>query len=329
MKKSRVKQTAMEVTVGTFILMMLVVLGFYTIILSRESIFTKSYHLNVLFDNVTGLIKGDKVYVQGVDVGRIKDMTISRDGVHTVLSLRYDPVFHEDYKISVEPSSILGGKFVAINEGSDDKPALPPGTPLKGRAPVDFIGETTETIASIREMLEGGVVDNIKVTMTNIAEVSEKINNGEGTIGKLINDDAVYNDLKDVASSLKSLTTKLEDGEGTIGKLISDDDVYTNVVAITANLKTISDRLEKGEGTLGKLLSQDDQLYNDLKDAAASIKDISGTISRGEGTIGKLAKDEELYRNINKLLEEVRAAVDDLRETSPITSFSSIFFGAF
>ena len=141
MKKSRVKQTAMEVTVGTFILMMLVVLGFYTIILSRDNIFTKSYQLEVLFDNVTGLIKGDKVYVQGVDVGRVKEMAISREGVHTVLSLRYDPALREDYKISVESSSILGGKFVAVHEGSDERPLLAKGTPLKGRAPVDFIGE--------------------------------------------------------------------------------------------------------------------------------------------------------------------------------------------
>jgi phospholipid/cholesterol/gamma-HCH transport system substrate-binding protein len=330
MKKSRVKQTAMEVTVGTFILLMLIVLGFYTIILSRDNIFTKSYQLNVLFDNVTGLIKGDKVYVQGVDVGRVKEMWISKEGVHTILSLRYEPTFHEDYKISVESSSILGGKFVAVNEGTDELPLLPKGTALKGKAPVDFIGETSEAIKSVHQALEeGGILDNFKKTMTNVAEVSEKINKGEGTIGQLINDGAVYEDLKEVTSNLKTLTERLEQGEGTLGKLMTDDEVYTNVVAIAANLKSVSERLEKGEGTLGKLLSEDDQLYNDLKDTAASLKDITGTISRGEGTLGKLAKDEELYRNVNKALEEIRAAVDDLRETSPITSFGSVFFGAF
>ena len=291
MKKSRVRQTAMEVTVGTFILMMLVVLGFYTIILSRENIFTKSYYLTVVFDSVTGLIQGDKVYVQGVDVGRVKELEISEEGVHTVLALQYNPKLHEDYRISVEPSSILGGKFVAISEGSDDKPLLKSGAALKGRAPTDFIGETTETIKSIRSALEGGVLDNFKATMTNVALITEKINKGQGTIGKLINEPDVYNDLKDVAANLKDLTAKLEKGEGTLGKLMSSDEVYTNVVAITANLKSISDRLENGEGTLGKLMSKDDQLYKDLSDAAASIKDISGTISRGEGTIGKLTKD--------------------------------------
>ena len=330
MKKNKLKQTAMEVTVGTFILMMLLLLGFFTIILSRESIFVKNYQFAVLFDNVTGLITGDKVYVQGVDVGRVKSMTISKEGVNVVLSLRYKPALHDDYKISVESSSILGGKFVAVSEGSDTAALLPDGAALHGRAPVDFIGEMTETIKSVRGSLEeGGVLGNLSVTMTNVADISAKIKNGEGTLGKLVNDEELYNEVKDVAANLKEITAKIEKGDGTIGKLINDDSVYTNVQQIAANLKDVTDRLAQGKGTLGKLMSEDDKLYNDLSDAVASIKSISGGIDKGEGTIGKLARDDELYNELRKMIEEVRAAIDDLRETSPVASFSGIFFGAF
>ncbi|MFH0907905.1 MAG: MlaD family protein [bacterium] len=330
MKKSRLKQTAMEVTVGTFILMMLLLLGFFTIILSRESIFVKNYQVSVLFDNVTGLITGDKVYVQGVDVGRVKAMDITERGVQVVLSLKYKPNFHEDYSVSVEPSSILGGKFVSVNEGSRDAAPLPDQTELVGRGPVDFIGETTDTIKSIRDaMEEGGILNNLTMTMTNIAVISEKIKNGEGTFGKLVNDDALYNEVKDAASSLREITAKIQKGEGTVGRLVNDDSVYTNVQQIVANLKDVTDRLAEGKGTLGKLMAEDDKLYNDLSDAVASIKSISGSIDRGEGTIGKLARDEELYTELRKMIEEVRAAIDDVRETSPVSTFSGIFFGAF
>jgi hypothetical protein len=56
---------------------------------------------------------------------------------------------------------------------------------------------------------------------------------------------------------------------------------------------------------------------------------VAQTLSKGEGTLGKLAKNDELYTQLNELLGEARAAIDDLRETTPVVSFSSIFFGAF
>jgi phospholipid/cholesterol/gamma-HCH transport system substrate-binding protein len=94
-------------------------------------------------------------------------------------------------------------------------------------------------------------------------------------------------------------------------------------------LKEISDRLAKGEGTLGKLLSEDDQVYADLAATLASFRGMSESIAKGEGTIGKLVSDEELYDEFKALVREGRAAVDDIRETSPVTTFTSIFFGAF
>ena len=61
----------------------------------------------------------------------------------------------------------------------------------------------------------------------------------------------------------------------------------------------------------------------------AAFRGMSESIAKGEGTIGKLVTDEELYQEFQALVREGRAAVDDIRETSPVTTFTSIFFGAF
>lgn len=289
MKRSRMQQMSLEVVVGFFMMMILLALGFFTIILSQDNIFTKSYSVTVVFDQVTGLIKGDKVYVKGVDVGRVKSLAVRRDGVHATLMLDYPLELREDYHIQVVPSSVLGGKFVEIREGSSDKPLVPEGTTIVGRGPADFIAELTDGVRKVRESLEsGGVLGNLEETMNN----------------------------------LKVITTRLKDGEGTVGKLLTDDGLYTNLLAISA-------RLEKGEGTLGRLLSSDDQLYRDLSDTVAALKETAETINRGEGTLGRLVKDDGLYKQVDGLMGEIRAAVDDLRETTPVVSFSSIFFGAF
>jgi phospholipid/cholesterol/gamma-HCH transport system substrate-binding protein len=96
-----------------------------------------------------------------------------------------------------------------------------------------------------------------------------------------------------------------------------------------SNLKEISERLANGEGTLGKLMSKDDQLYQDLSVSMANIRSITDKVGSGEGTLGKLVNDDEIYNEARKLLAELRAAIDDMRETSPVTTFSTTFFGAF
>jgi phospholipid/cholesterol/gamma-HCH transport system substrate-binding protein len=114
-----------------------------------------------------------------------------------------------------------------------------------------------------------------------------------------------------------------------LGKLLADDAVYTNIQTVAENLRMITDRLNQGEGTLGKLMSKDDKLYSDIAATAASMKDITGRIERGEGLLGKLVKDETLYNDVKSAVNEVRAAVDDYRETSPVVSFTTLLFGAF
>jgi len=296
MKKSYINQSLTELTVGFFVFAILGALILFTIILSYDNIFTKSYGMDVKFDNVTGLIRGDKVYVQGVDVGRVNELSIQPDGVLVNLTLKYDVRLRKDYEIMVKPSSVLGGKYVSIHEGSRDAADLEAGAAIVGQAPVDFLEEASEALASIRSVLdEGGAMENLSGTLAN----------------------------------LKTITDGLVEGKGTIGKLLVEDQVYTDLKQVAADLKDVSGRLSRGEGTMGKLLSSDDTVYNDLKSTIASINDTMGKVSRGEGTLGKLVNDQALYDEIMKSLAEIRAMFDDLRETSPVTTMTGVFFGSF
>ncbi|MDE0838490.1 MAG: mammalian cell entry protein, partial [Kiritimatiellae bacterium] len=94
-------------------------------------------------------------------------------------------------------------------------------------------------------------------------------------------------------------------------------------------LANVTKQLEDGKGTLGKLLSEDETLYTDLHDTVKSLKSVAQKIERGEGLLGKLTTDETLYNDIQEVVGEARATLDDFRENSPVVTFSSIFFGAF
>ncbi len=81
MSKTRVQQAATELTVGFVVFAILGALVLFTIVLSYDNVFTRSFKMDVSFEDVTGLIRGDKVYVQGVDVGRVNNLEITPEGV--------------------------------------------------------------------------------------------------------------------------------------------------------------------------------------------------------------------------------------------------------
>lgn len=329
MKRSRMQQMSLEVTVGAFVLMILLALGYFTILLS-PTIGKATHTMDVEFVSVTGLLKGDKVYLQGVDIGRVKTMDIKDRRVLVTLILKYPVKLREGYRISVEPSSVLGGRYVAINEGPLEKPEIAAGTKIEGTPPIDFIGEAGEAVKSIRRALdEGGILGNLQATLGDLRVLTADLKDGKGTIGKLLRDDDAYNRLIAIETNLLAVVAKVDNGGGTLGRLINDDSVYTNLQSVALNLREMSDRVNSGEGTLGRLLSKDDTLYRDLSAAVSNINSVAGDISGGRGTLGKLVNNEELYNEIRSLIGEIRAAIDDLRETSPVASFSSVFLGAF
>lgn len=330
MKRSRMVEMSMEVTVGAFMFMVLLALGFFTIILSTESFFQKDYKASIRFEKVMGLREGDNVYVRGVDIGKVVKLRVEKDGVYVNTSLTIPLQVRSDYRIEILPRSVLGGRFLNIDQGSENAPVVAEGTLLQGTTPVDLIDEASETISMIRgSMEEGGILKNLETTMENVSAMTEKLSRGEGTIGKLLMDDTLYNEFATIADDLRQVSTGLAEGKGTLGKLLADDTLYKDIQQIADHLKSISGRLESGEGTLGKLLSSDDQLYQDLSKASANIQVITERIAAGEGTLGKLMTDDAVYEQVKLLLEDARATVDDIRETSPITTFTSIFFGAF
>lgn len=255
------RELGLEVIVGTFMFVALLSLCVFTIILSRENVFRKSYPFEVLFSDVIGLRDGDNVVIRGMTIGKVKSMQLTDDGVRVVAALRREVRLKMDYKIEVIIASVLGGRYLQIDEGSGEAEPLPPGEIVRGRMPNDIMALVSDVAADLKD-------------------ITGKINSGKGTLGKLVNDEALYNDARDVVNEFKSA--------------VKDRGLIKNIEGSMANLNEITDK-----------------------------------INRGEGTLGLLVNDESLYLEAKQLFNDIHATVDDLRETSPIVTFSSIFFGAF
>ncbi|MDF7799383.1 MlaD family protein [Pontiellaceae bacterium B1224] len=304
------REVSVEILVGLFMFIVLIALGIFTIVLSRNKLFNESYQYDFVFTEVSGLREGDAVYLRGMNVGRVKQTQLENRRVHVYVTLDLELSLRHGYRIDVVDASMLGGKYLKVYEGPEDAQELGDNVTILGSKPVDMIEEMAAAVNGLQEMIDAVAA-------------------GEGTLGKLLRDDAMYNNMVEISDDIKTLVTKLEQGEGTIGKLLNDDTVYDDAAAVMANLRSVSDRIASGEGTLGKLLTEDASVYDNVDATMVAVREITERINAGEGTIGKLVSDAKLYEEATLLVEDIRAAVDDLREASPITSFGSVMFGAF
>ncbi len=356
-----------EVTVGLFVLIVFAGLFVFTVLLNGAALFRRggNCEIDVQFDRVGGLRKHDTVLVRGMPVGQVEWLELEEGGVKVHLKLTKRIIIRESYEIRPESSSLLGGMQLVIDEGEGEP--VPLDTLFRGESPENVMDNINGAVTDIRMSLnEGGIRTNLenavadiseltrrlregegalgklfatndtvyadlKETMADIRAIADRLERGEGTLGKLLSSDStVYDDLQATLADIRSVVDRVEKGEGTVGKLLSSDStVYDDLQATIANLKTISERLEKGEGTLGKLLSSDDSLYADLHDTVSNLKLITGRLENGEGALGQLMRDDgELTKELGGFLKDGRDLLDDMRETSPVSTFSTIFFGA-
>lgn len=304
------KDLSIEVLVGLFMFIILIALGVFTIVLSRQNFLQKKYPITVVFDEVGGLREGDHVFVRGTQVGAIKSTYLEKNHVIVRTDLKSPVQFREGYKVEIMASSMLGGKLMKIYEGPLDALPVPSGEAIRGETPID-------------------ILDELSIAVTGLREMADQVAAGDGSLGKFMKDEELYDQLRGIMDNLNQISSRLTNGEGTLGRLLAKDDhLYEDLEASAASLRGISEKINRGDGLLGKL-SEDEEIYENLHASVANLKEISEKISQGEGTLGKLVQNDELYIEGQKLLGELRAAIDDLRETSPVTTFSTIFFGAF
>ncbi len=362
------KERAIDIVVGLFVVLVFAGLGFFTIVVSGSKLFKETqFDIEVVIPDAMGLRRNDFVISKGTTVGTVTDVFYARYGVHVVAELDAPVVFFEDYQITVVATSILGGRQLVLTEGTPTLPQVKDVNNLVGLRPADMMADATIAINKIKEFFETDALDNLRNFSSDIAEMSDRVNRGEGTLGKLLSeDDEVYVNLNEAVASIRDIAVRLEAGEGTVGRLLSsDDEIYTNLNSTVANLRVITDRLEAGEGTIGKLLSSDDEVYTNLNVTVANLRDITGRLEAGEGTLGKLfssndeiytnlnatvanlrvitdrleagegslgkllSSDSEMYDQINGAITDVRELLDDARELSTLSTFSSLLLGGF
>lgn len=346
-----------EAVVGLFMLAVLALLVYFTIIISGVDVLTgrEKVRASIAFSQVGGLKDHDSVMYRGTKVGAVDRIDLTPSNLVVIVEIDKSVVLRESCRAAVCNLSMLGGNYLLLEEGEGE--ALPLETTLfRGETPSDWMQDVAKIARNLKEFTSGpelkAIATNFEAASASAREVADRIARGEGTMGKLLSaDDTVYTDLKNTAAVVSDVSGRIKAGEGTIGKLLATNDtVYADLKASIANVNAISERLRNGEGAIGRLLAKDDPLATELSDSVAAFRKacesfdgkeamerantllenlnaVSEKLRSGEGTLGKLVNDRELYDEVEGVTKDVRQVMDNFRDTTPISTFGSLIMG--
>jgi len=317
-----------QLRVGIFVLFGLAVLAFLILNATGNfNPFEKKFRLKAHFAAADGLRDAAEVHLAGVNIGKVERVSLlppdspNDAKVEAVLLLTQNldgrPIterIRTDSTAQLIAVSLLANdKMINITPGTSNAPAVTENEVLNSTSTMS-INKLTETGNELLQQI------NKMAIPTN--EILNKANRGEGTLGKIVNDESLYNNLDATVGETKLTLAKLQNtidrinrGEGSAGKLLNDPELYDNLNRSVQQLEAISRDLRAGRGTAGKFLT-DEALYNDARAAIAELRVSAGKInvitddlSAGKGTIGKLLKDEQLY-------DDARQAITRLNSTT-------------
>ncbi|MBA2621711.1 MAG: MCE family protein [Acidobacteria bacterium] len=325
-----------QLRVGLFVLAGLLILGFLILNSTGDlNPFEKKLHLRARFPEADGLHEGADVQIAGVHIGKVERVALLETANPD--EPKVEAFLTVDSKLDGKPlteriRTDSNAQMISVSLLANDKMVnISPGTPRGAPVSENFVLNTTPA-TSITQIAETGgeLLDQLTKLSEPANEILNKANRGEGTLGRIVNDESLYRNLDTTVAETRSTMLRLQttidkvnSGRGSAGKLLNDPALYDSLNRTVAKLELISGDLRAGRGTAGKLL-KDEQLYNDTRAAVADLRvsaakinliaddfrNIAADLNAGRGTAGKLLKDEALYNDTRVALDKFNQTAD-------------------
>ena len=326
-----------EAIVGLFMIAVLSLLVYFTVVISGVDVLKGRQKViaSVAFSSVGGLKDHDNVMYRGTKVGGVEGVEVTPSNLIVRIEIDQSVVLRESYRISVCSLSMLGGQFLKLEEGEGEIVGLTDGI-LHGEPPTDWMQDVARIAKNLKDLTENDsvhvIITNVEATSASARTIAERLERGEGTLGKLLSsDDTVYGDLTNAVADAKTMlanaseiSERIKNGEGTVGRLLSSDsDLYVDLKDAVASFKKACEQIKLPE-TLDKDVSE---IMDGANKLVANLTEVSEKLKNGEGTLGQLTSESEMYDEVQGLLKDVRQVLDNYRDTTPISTFGSLIMG--
>jgi phospholipid/cholesterol/gamma-HCH transport system substrate-binding protein len=305
-------KNSLETKLGIFVF--LAILAAWAIVetLGGIDLFNKGYHVSAMFETAQDLKVGDSVKMAGVEIGRVEKIGLADSKVNIVMKLHPDAIVKTDSKAIIKFTGLMGQNYVSISFGSDSAPKAVENTTLETEEQPDLNSIMTK-------------LDNAASGVQNLTKsfTPDTINNLMGPLVDFVKQNS--QPLTATIANIKNVSSQIAAGQGTIGKLVYDETLYNSALGTVSNLqdtvtqvRQVVSNVSAGQGTIGKLMT-DDALYNSTTASMTNLNQILLKINQGQGTVGKLVNDQEFYKNAKLSLQKLDKAADGLEDTGPLS----------
>jgi phospholipid/cholesterol/gamma-HCH transport system substrate-binding protein len=312
-----------ELRVGLLVVIAIGVLLFLILNASGDiSPFSRKIKLRARFANADGLRPGSEVRLAGVRIGKVDDVRLMPPSNNP--AEKVEATFSIDSEIDGRPATELIRTDSTVRMGSPGilgneklinvQPGSAVGEPVKDNDILLPGGEQSD----IAQLTTSGteLMQQLNKLSAQFTDIAAKVNEGKGTIGAFVNDEAFYNNLNATVRDVNDVVRQIESGQGSAGRFVNDPALYNNLTAVTASLQSIADDLRRGRGTAGRLLT-DEALYDDARGAVArlnrsvdNINLIVDDLRQGRGTAGRLLTDESIYNDARAAIARFNTAAE-------------------
>jgi phospholipid/cholesterol/gamma-HCH transport system substrate-binding protein len=313
------------------------------LITGNTNIFESQVLIYTYMADAAALTTGAPVNLDGIPIGKVKTIVLSgsKDPMRLVRlnmelpahTLRDIP---SDSVASISSANVLGTKYINIKTGKStttvsagqELPSANTGEfqdlVTQGFGVLASVQDTVQRVDRIVGSVEAGkgsigkllvdetLYNNLLQILAQVKGLADTLNSDKGTIGVLLNNRELYDNFRATLGRVDTMLQQLQDGQGTAGKFLKDPAVYNETQQTIAGVHKLVDDLNAGKGTAGQLLKSDD-LSNQLKETISKIDSVIDKVNSGQGTIGQLLVNQQLYDNLNGATREMHLLMQDFR----------------
>lgn len=250
-----------EIKVGIFVIIGAVLMAVAFVMLGDYS-FKSYYTLSAQFTDVSGLPKKAAVKLSGVEVGKIHSIYIKGGSVIVEMDILKGVPVYKGAQFLVGATSVIGSKFLQINQGDPELGLIPEGTVVEGYNAVPLDQAVTRALNSVEGLVndlrkDGKMADSIQ-------EILDNLHNTTADLSQMIAYSRPH--IEESMAKINVITARLDD--------------------ILQKADQIAAKINNGDGVAGALIS-DAKMKEDVSQAVASLKDAAGTVKESLGKVNK------------------------------------------
>lgn len=310
------KTNSQKIQLGIFVIIgTLVFLAAIYFVGNKQNMFGNTSHLKAIFVNVNGLQPGNNVRYAGIDIGTVKEIEMINDttiSVHMVIDNKIMSHIKKNAIATISSDGLVGNMIINIIPG-------------KGVAEKVKNGDEIQSYSRIGTdaMLETLNVTNENAAMltADLLKITQEITQGNGTVGLLIRDTLMAQDLKATMNYLRQTSKGTSESVANLNKLITELNRKDNVIG-TLNDTVVANRMKKIVMNLEKSSSEIDKVVTNLNATITNVKE-------GKGALNYLSNDPKLVKQIDSTITNINKASIKLNEDLEALKHNFLFRGYF